>query len=520
MMPERMAVAGRRWLTASLATLLFLFLLTTPRSVLTADIPMTGPPASGMESFDAIIPALMQKWQIPGGAVGVVKDGRLVLARGYGWADQEASLVVQPDSLFRIASLTKAITAAAILKLVEQGRLDLDEKAFPMLIDLQPPAGATVDSRLSNITIRELLQHSGGWNRDTTFDPMFISTQAAQAVGAPAPASAQTVIRYMLGQPLQFDPGTQYNYSNFGYAVLGRVIEKVTGQSYDEYVRTQVLAPSGVSCMRLAQTQLKDRVEGEVHYYDYPGSAPAQSVFPSVAQPVPYPYGGFYIEAMDSHGGWLASIIDLLPFITSVDGSGVRPSILRPETIRLMVSRPTIPLWAGSPLYYACGWLVRPVGQDANWWHDGSLPGTTSFMVRAHNGLAWVALFNSRPSDSAIFTNELDGSLWQAVNGVTDWPTGDLFAQFGGCGSQPTPPSIDSALFQAPKKLSISGAGFGDAPHVLINGVDQTSFATSVSDTSIHLKGKAKKLGLKPGANSLQVIDGAGRSSNVFSLLL
>src|SRR5215467_3675848 len=163
-----MSVAVSRCLVGSLATLLFLFLLTAPRRVVTADIPMTGPPATGMESFDAIIPALMQKWQIPGGAVGVVKDGRLVLARGYGWADEEASLVVQPDSLFRIASLTKAITAAAILKLVEDGSLDLDAKAFPMLNDLQPPAGATVDGRLSDITVRELLQHSGGWNRDTT----------------------------------------------------------------------------------------------------------------------------------------------------------------------------------------------------------------------------------------------------------------------------------------------------------------------------------------------------------------
>ena len=516
----RLTNTGRRSQGASLAILLLMLLLAAPRRGVNADIPITGPPAPGMASFDAIIPALMQKWQIPGGSVGVVKDGRLVLARGYGWANQEASLAVQPDSLFRIASLTKAITAAAVFKLVEEGKLDLDAKAFPMLNDLQPPAAATVDSRIANITVRELLDHSGGWNRYTTFDPMFISSQAAQAVGAPAPASTQTVIRYMLGQPLQFDPGSQYSYSNFGYAVLGRVIEKVTGQSYEEYIRTQVLTPAGISCMRLARTQLKDQAAGEVHYYDYPGSSPTQSVFPDVTQPVPSPYGGFYIEAMDSHGGWLASIVDLLLFITSVDGRGIRPSILQPDTIKLMVSRPAVPLWAGSASYDAGGWYVRPVGDDANWWHDGGLPGATTFMVRAYNGLAWVALFNSRPSDSNTFTSELDNSLWQAVNGVTSWPTGDLFAQFGGCGSQLAAPSIDSALFQAPKQLSISGARFGDAPQVLINSVDQTSFATSVSDTSIHLKGKPKKLGLRPGTNSLQVIDGAGRASNVFNLLL
>src|SRR5262249_48904930 len=273
-------------------------------------------------------------------------------------------------------------------------------------------------------------------------------------------------------------------------------------------------------CMRLGKTQLMDQAQSEVHYYDYPGARLVQSVFPSVTQPVPGPYGGFYIEAMDSHGGWLGSAVDLLLFITAIDGRPNRPSILRPETVNLMVSRPTIPLWAGSPYYYAAGWLVRPTGGDANWWHDGSLPGTTTFMVRAYNGLAWVALFNSRPSDAGTFTGELDSSLWGAVNGVTSWPQADLFPQFVSCAQQNFP-SIYSASFQHPKQLSIDGVRFGVVPRILINGVDQTSFATSVSDTSIHLKGKAKRLGLRPGSNSLQVVlDGVGLASNLYYLVL
>jgi CubicO group peptidase (beta-lactamase class C family) len=106
-----------------------------------AGMPMSGPAAPGMASFDRVVPAFMEKWRIPGGAVAVVKDGRLVLARGYGWADREAGRRVEPDSLFRIASLSKSITAAAVLELAEAGRLGLDDRVFQLLSDLQPPAG-------------------------------------------------------------------------------------------------------------------------------------------------------------------------------------------------------------------------------------------------------------------------------------------------------------------------------------------------------------------------------------------
>ena len=191
---------------------------TTPSSIIdTTPIPMTGTPVEGMASFDTIIPDLMSKWQIPGGAVAVVKDGRLVYARGYGWADVETNESVQPDSLFRIGSISKPITAVTILKLVEEGQLDLDAKVFELLDYLKPPDNATVvDSRINDITVRQLLYHSGGWDRELSFDPMFIPIQAAEAVDALAPASCETVIRYMLGQPLDFSPGSQYAYSNFG----------------------------------------------------------------------------------------------------------------------------------------------------------------------------------------------------------------------------------------------------------------------------------------------------------------
>jgi len=309
---------------------------------------MTGDANPATASFDRIIPELMHKYQVPGGAVAVMKDGRLIMARGYGLADRESRQPVEPDSLFRIASLSKAITSATTLKLVEEGRLTLDSKAFQILNNLRPPSGSRVDRRIYEITIRNLLQHSGGWDRDKSFDPMFRSDEITRSLGVPAPAKPDDIIRYMMGQPLQFAPGTRYAYSNFGYCVLGRVIEKITGQTYEAYVINNTLGPAGITCMRIGHTLARERAPREVHYYEYPGAELTRSVFPNQRQEVPWPYGGWYIEAMDSHGGWIASAVDLLRFIDEVDGHSNHRQLLRKPVIETMVARPAAPLWVNS----------------------------------------------------------------------------------------------------------------------------------------------------------------------------
>jgi CubicO group peptidase (beta-lactamase class C family) len=425
--------SGRALLcAATLAALVPLGSARSDRHAAMPAIPMTGVTAPELAGFDRVVLDLLAKWEVPGAAVAVVKEGRLVLAHGYGWADREARSPVEPDSLFRIASLSKSLTAAAILQLVEDGRLRLDDRPFDLL-NLQPRPGARVNPDLHRITIRNLLQHAGGWDRDTSFDPMFRSREIARAMGVPPPASAEAVVRFMLDQPLQFAPGTRYAYSNFGYCVLGRVIEKVTGQHYEDYVKARVLRPAGVTCMRLGHTLLRDRAPKEVRYYGPPGIGLASSVFPRGPARVPWPYGGWFLEAMDSHGGWIASAVDLARFIDAVDGRTSHRQILRPASIRLMTARPAPPLWVGSDNWYGMGWQVRPAGADANWWHAGSLDGTTTLMVRANTGFTWVALLNTRPKDSAALGAELDREMWRAVESVKRWPDRDLFQDFGGC---------------------------------------------------------------------------------------
>ncbi|HEU0080114.1 MAG TPA: serine hydrolase domain-containing protein [Longimicrobiaceae bacterium] len=398
-----------------------------------AEIPISGAAVPGMGSYDQVIPDFMRKHGIPGGAVAVVRDGKLIYARGFGYADVENKTPVQPDALFRIASVSKPITAAAIMKLVEEGKLGLDDRVAPFIAHLTPAPGANVDPRWEQITIRHLLNHTGGWDRakpNGGFDPIDRPAIAAAAVNAPAPASPETLIRYMQGMPLDFNPGEKWAYSNVGYIVLGRVIERLSGMPYAEYVRARVLEPVGANRTQQGRSRMRDALADEVKYY-WPGAgvnAPlVPSVFPGEGM-VPFNYGGFHLEAGDASGAWVSSTVDLLRFLAGVDGRANRPDILSAALVAEMTGSGA-PVCASGACYYAAGWWVRPTQGDANWWHGGTLPGTTSMLVRTHHNFSWVGLFNTR-SLTANLEAELDAALGKAFAGVTSFPTHDLFSTF------------------------------------------------------------------------------------------
>lgn len=152
--------------------------------------------------------------------------------------------------------VSKTLTAVAIMRLVEEGKLDLDDRVAPFIAHLTPAPGATVDPRWEQVTIRHLLNHTGGWDRTKPnggFDPFDRPVVAAVAVGAPVPASAETLIRWA--------------YSTFGYLILGRVIERVSGMPYAEHVRARVLQPLGADRTQQGRSRMSDALPGEVRYY-------------------------------------------------------------------------------------------------------------------------------------------------------------------------------------------------------------------------------------------------------------
>ncbi len=381
-----------------------------------------------LASYDRMMRDFMKEHRVPGVSVAVTDGGRVVLARGYGYADLATREKVQPTSLFRIASISKPLTAVAVLQLVEQGKLTLEDNVFDVLDyqDTIESAGKRFDVRLREITVRHLLEHRGGWDRDQSFDAMFQSVRFAKQVGIDAPAGPSAVIQAMISQRLDFDPGERFAYSNFGYCLLGRVIEKLTGQPYEAYVKQHVLAPIGVTTMKIGATRLADRADHEVRYYQ-PGTG--SSVFQEdLGQSVAWPYGAWYLEAMDSHGGWLATAEDLGRFAAAFDDPENCP-ILSKASIDLMYGRPPgaagyEPDGSKKDRFYSLGWSNRIVrGGKVNHWHTGSLNGTAAILIRRHDGKNFVALLNTRVSpNSSHLGRSIDRVLHQAADQVTQWP--------------------------------------------------------------------------------------------------
>src|SRR5215471_5053753 len=344
---------------------------------------------------------------VPGGAIAIVKDGRLMAVRSYGLANIATGEAFQPDTLCRIGSISKTVTAVTILNLVEGGKLGLDDKVFSSLLgNLQPPVGRTVDPRLRDISVRHLLHHTGGHGRASGVDPLnsALAETAAEVLHTGKPPGYETIIRYAMGLPLDFDPGMRYSYSNFGFMVLARVIEKVTGQPYENAVREQVLIPLSLRRMALGRTMPDDLRPGEAHYYDMPRAPLALSMFPDARRLMPRPYAQFELEAADGCGQWIASAIDLARLVARVEGSRV-PALFGPDTLKLLFERP-VPFVSEDPAgrwWYGLGTVAWPNGAATAWNHNGAYYGNIAGYESWGNGYVFAFVFNATPDNGNEF---------------------------------------------------------------------------------------------------------------------
>ena len=338
--------------------------------------------------------AFRRQFSVPATSIAISRNGQFAYDRAAGMADREKSLQVTQSSLFRIASLSKPITSVTIFSLIEQGKLNLGDKVFGPSGVLDNKYGKPPYKQyVTDITVDHLLTHTaGGWPNDNT-DPMFQHDSWDQA---------KLIAWTIENVPLTFPPGQHWAYSNFGYCVLGRVIEQVMGQPYGTYVQANILAPCGITDMKIAENKMKDRAPNEVVYYGQYGEDPYK----------------MNVTRMDSHGGWIASSTDLVQFLNHVAGAPGIPALLKPATIRTMTT--PAPAYPAGDARYARGWFVRNNGAG-NWWHGGSLPGTTSVMVRTPTGFCWAALANTRTQPNQQIDAAMDQMMWDMVRSVPGW---------------------------------------------------------------------------------------------------
>lgn len=332
----------------------------------------------------------MQQYDVPGLSVCIAHDGRFVYEEAFGFANHGLRDKLTSNNLFRIASVTKPFTSATVFSLIETGQVHLSDKVFGDSGALGDKYGTRPHkTHVEDITIDHLLTHTcGGWDNGPG-DPMFSN---------PAMTQAELISWTLDNQPLTNPPGTHWAYSNFGYCVLGRVIEEVTRQTYRDYVQNAVLTPCHIGDMRISGNTLVERAPNEVTYYGQNGETPYS----------------MNVRRMDSHGGWLATPADLVRFAIQVDGFSNKCSLLQPSTIRTM----TTPTPASASQNYARGWYVNSLG---NWWHIGSLPGTATVMVRTSSGFCWAALTNTRRQPDTDIDTALDNMMWTMAKKVSAW---------------------------------------------------------------------------------------------------
>lgn len=361
--------------------------------------------------LDTLAQRFIKQWEITGLSVAVVKEGKLVYAKGFGYADKERNVKMKPHHLLRMASISKLFTATAIMKLVEEGKLSLTDKVFGTQGIIKKYNHLVVDSLVFKIEIQHLLTHTGGWRNQLRTDPMFVPVKVAEILKIPSPITFDDILRYMLMQKGYFLAGAFYDYSNFGYCVLGEVVAQVSGKPYEKYLQENILLPTGVKRIKIGKNRYKDRFAHESRYYDAKNTSLNLNIY-SPKDSASRVYEGNDTQALGAAGGLIATALDIAKFACAIDNFATRPDILKEETIKKMV----FPISKTDTLgKRVLGW--KQVLPD-KWWRTGNLASTSSTLSRRNDGYTWVLVTNTGSWRGPYFPYEMEAMMQKALKEV------------------------------------------------------------------------------------------------------
>ena len=375
-----------------------------------------------LEPMDRKIRQFMQQWSLQGVSLCVMRHDSLLYAKGYGWADKEMGIPMEPATLLRVASVSKLVTAAGIMVLRDRGLLRLDSPVFG-------PDGILCDSAYTarikdpnyfKITVGQLLRHQGGFTLRAG-DPMFSTRTVMQQYRLKTPPDARALLRCLLGRRLSYAPGTSHAYSNLGYLILSLVIEQVSGEPYEQFMRREVLKKAGCFEFYLAGNYYKDRRPRESRYYMHadPNGAEVED-FHGNGVMVERCYGGNDIHALLGAGAWICSVPELARFTASIDGQPGVPDIISPGAVDLM----TRTEGEGN---YGLGW--NECTPERGWSRSGTFSGTSALIRCFPDGECWILVTNSSTWKGPRFQKWIAGLFNKLKESWSDrLPRRDLFS--------------------------------------------------------------------------------------------
>lgn len=368
--------------------------------------------------MDAMIERFMGKWSVKGMSLAVTRNDSLLYTKGYGWADQEAGIPMGPRNIMRMASASKLVTAIAIMKLKEEGKLTLDTKVFGPegILNDTSFTNAMIDLRMQDITVDHLLRHQGGFGRGAG-DPMFNTNDIIKAKRLSSPPSNEDLVRIVLGRRIAFAPGEGRIYSNFGYMVLSMVVERLTGMSYWDYVTEHVLEPAGCHGFRPATNYYSERNADEVKYYG-PDDEKVEE-WNGSGRMVDRVYGGSNVNGLMGAGGWCASSADLARLVAATDKYPYVKNVLGKASIDSLTAY-------AEKEKLSRGWSETDA--KGKWTRTGTLSSTHALIQRFPDGECWVLLTNSGVWTGHHFSHDMMRLVDRLRSSYSDkMPRRDLF---------------------------------------------------------------------------------------------
>lgn len=350
------------------------------------------------EDLETVVTRFMDLNSLPGCAVCVLEVGQPVFCKGFGYRRVETHEPFQANTICPIASVTKTITGLAVLRLLEAGKLKMEDRILPLLVKAAVlKSEDSVAEGISSISVGDLLRQESGFGEKHTFFP---TLALEKELGLKEPPTLRQLIKRALSVPLDFSPGTSYKYSNMNYEVLAVLIEAVSGEPYGTAVRRLVFEPLQITDEKLFTSDMSERKPNEALCYDLPNRTGASCLPGEEGKTVAYSYGGIDYGPL---GIWCLSILDLVKVYNAFPNLDADGGLLGSSARKLLFALPKHDLGvdtAGHPAnwYYSAGvwvnWTGRIGSSRVYFAHSGNQSGSFAGFRGSYSGKTILVLGN------------------------------------------------------------------------------------------------------------------------------